>query len=83
MESLFIIEAKDSKVSLEAKKVKDQAKSYAFAIGTPLYVITNGEQIYVYKWTPEEDHLIISVHITELAQKWKIIRNILGAGTSK
>jgi len=78
----FVIEAKEPSVSLDSKKVKNQAKSYAFALGVSLYVITNGEFLHVYKWTPEEEILLLGLHITELALDWETIKNILGADTT-
>jgi len=76
-ESKMIIEVKSPNVSLD-DTVKQQARSYAYALDISKYVITNGRQIIVYERGVERDREILNLTVEEFEQEWNTIKNILG-----
>ena len=73
----MLIEVKSPNVSLN-DSVKQQARSYAFALDIPKYVITNGRQIVVFERGVENDREILNLLVEEFEQEWNTIKNILG-----
>ena len=73
----IIIEVKTPTISLN-DSVKQQARSYAYALDISKYVITNGRQIIVYERGVENDHEILNLDVEEFEQEWNTIKNILG-----
>ena len=73
----ILIEVKSPDVSLN-DAVKQQARSYAFALDIPKYVITNGRQIVVFERGVENDREILNLEVEEFEQEWNTIKNILG-----
>jgi len=73
----MLIEVKSSDVLLN-DAVKQQARSYAFALDIPKYVITNGRQIVVFERGVESDREILNLYVEEFEQEWNTIKNILG-----
>ena len=73
----LIIEAKAAGQSLD-KAVQDQAKSYAFGLGAPYYVITNGKEIKLFKRGIEEDQLLINSPVSHLSKIWAELRGFIG-----
>lgn len=66
---------------VEAKKptepligyVLGQARSYAFALNAPLMILTNGQQLDIYRRGIQEDTLVVSTKINALAAHWPAI----------
>ena len=75
--SKMIIEVKSPNISLD-DTVKQQARSYAFALDISKYVITNGHQIIVFERGVERDREILNLTVEEFEQEWNTIKNILG-----
>jgi len=72
-----VIEAKASSQRLD-QEVKGQARSYAFALNAPAYVITNGARFQIFQRGIQEDDCIVDCSVNALASKWSIIRKTIG-----
>lgn len=75
---LVIIEAKAANRDLDESAVS-QARSYAFAMGTPYYLVTNGRQLRLYKRGVETDERILAVDSTNFAANWEVLEEEIGA----
>lgn len=64
-----VIEAKGPGEGLH-NGVQGQARSYAFGLNAPLYLITNGVKLALYQRGVQEDQLILSCEIERLAEVW-------------
>ncbi len=76
--ALMVVEAKSSE-----KKLTDdafgQARSYAFALSTPYYVVTNGNQIivFLFRGGQVKDNEVMTFTRQELREKWQEFYKIL------
>lgn len=78
--SLLVVEVKKRGESIE---VEGQAIYYAAWTRTPLYVITNGEQIIFYKINSNfSDELILKCGIKDLPEQWDFIYSIFSYANS-
>ena len=73
----IVIEVKGPKTRLDGA-VQAQARSYAFALNAPLYVLTNGQRLQVYKRGVEGDLCIVGCGVDELQERWTEVEEILG-----
>ncbi len=76
---ILVIEAKSPSVSLD-RSVEEQARSYAFVLGAPLYMTTNGRELRIVKRGVEKDKLLIDIPISHLRSQWDAVFRILGSG---
>lgn len=72
----IVIEAKAPSQSLDSQ-VKAQARSYAFALDAPIYVITNGKRMQIFQRGIRDDHCVVNCNINELSRKWEVIQKTL------
>ena len=73
-----IIEAKEPGQSLD-EAVQGQARSYAFALKAPMYLLTNGWELKIYQRGVQNDSCIFDCDVNELSRRWEELNNILGA----
>ena len=66
----LVVEVKEPGVTLD-DAVQEQARSYAFALKAPYYMVTNGKAVWLYRRGVEEDEAIVSCNVNELAQCWQ------------
>jgi hypothetical protein len=52
---LAVIECKEERIPVIAQQVIDQAAEYAFHIGAPYFIVTNGIEMYYYHYNERED----------------------------
>ena len=71
--ALVVIEAKAPCKSLD-ETVRKQARSYAFHLGAPVYIVTNGNQIQIFHIGVIEDRCLISCNTSQLADNWMDIQ---------
>jgi len=67
-----VIEAKAPGQSLNGA-VKAQARSYAYALNVPTYLLTNGHQIAIYRRGVQADQLILDCQISQIGNNWPAI----------
>lgn len=69
--ALVVIEAKEPGRKLTADDA-GQARSYAFELSVPYYVVTNGNEIRLYQYNggPQPDSLLSTFYRTELRSRW-------------
>lgn len=72
-----IIEVKADTESLD-NNVQSQARSYAFALNAPKYVLTNGKQLAVYLRGVQSDSVVVNCSVSELGRHWAIVKQELG-----
>jgi|DewCreStandDraft_4_1066084.scaffolds.fasta_scaffold25261_4 hypothetical protein len=73
----IVIEAKDSTQRLDGP-VQEQARSYAFALGAPMYLMTNGKEIVVYERNIEQDFCKLNLRVDAFSENWKMLELIIG-----
>lgn len=73
----LVIEAKEPNQQLNTL-VQDQARSYAFGLNAPLYLLTNGKEIVVFERKIENDFCLLNVNVKDLYQQWQTVEQILG-----
>jgi hypothetical protein len=66
---VFVIEVKRSSQILDSSVI-EQARSYAFALNTVAYMVTNGKGIRVFERGVPEDKPVMAFKIAELPEKW-------------
>lgn len=76
----IIVEAKEKNQQLN-DAVKQQARSYCFALNAPLYLITNGKEILVYRRGVESDQLICHSSTADLKLKWSHLFDLIGVAS--
>jgi hypothetical protein len=74
-QALMVVEVKapDSPLS---DVVRDQARSYAFHLGAPVYAVTNGLELQIYHLGVIEDSLVLSCRTSELGQHWEAMERV-------
>ncbi len=60
------------------EQVENQARSYAFQLGAPYYILTNGRHLKLYELKIGEDRRLLEANVNELRGKWADIVNLLG-----
>ena len=74
----MVIEAK-ARSKLLDESVVAQARSYAFALNAPIYVLTNGVEIRVYFRNIVNDRLVLGCKVEHLREHWDEIQTLIGA----
>lgn len=78
---LIVIEAKPPTQSLNTD-VQNQARSYAFSMNAPYYIITNGISLSLYKRDVYQDNRLLAIDIKNLQNQWNKVDEILGTKSS-
>lgn len=76
-EPQIILEAKPPTQKLDSY-VQNQARSYAFTLNAPYYLITNGVSLYLYERHVTQDLELLFISIDNLHKHWDEIANIIG-----
>lgn len=74
---LLVIEAKEPNQQLNLA-VKEQARSYSYALKTPYYMLRNGRDIQIFERRIDDDVCVISGHMNDLPSFWQIIEETIG-----
>ncbi len=72
----LVIEAKAPGVRLTDAH-RDQARSYAMGLGAPFYLVTNGQDLKLYKRGVTEDSCVFNCSVVELSTRWQELRACL------
>ena len=67
--ALVVVEAKAPCKTLD-EAAREQARSYAFRLAAPVYILTNGKQIQIFHLGVVEDRCLISCSTSQLAENW-------------
>lgn len=73
---LVIVEAKAPGEPLNGA-VQSQARSYAFALGAPLFLLTNGSRLQIYRRGVQSDQLVVDCTVEELVEQWPAVVDAL------
>ena len=73
-----IIEAKEPGQPLD-ETVQAQARSYAFALKAPMYLLTNGCELRIYRRGIQDDSCVFDCNVNNLSHRWEELNDILGA----
>lgn len=73
---LVIVEAKAPGEPLNGA-VQSQARSYAFALGAPMFLLTNGSRLQIYRRGVQSDQLVVDCTVEELVEQWPAIVDAL------
>ena len=74
-----IIEAKAPDQPLD-NEVQEQARSYAFALGAPVYAITQGKRLQIFRRGIQSDTCIVDCDVGRLGEVWPEIHQEMGVG---
>ena len=75
-----VIEAKAPNQALD-DKVQGQARSYAFVLNAPVYAITNGKRLRIFRRGIQSDACVIDCNVTtDLLEAWDAIEQAMGRG---
>jgi hypothetical protein len=69
---LIIVEAKAPSEPLNGA-VQSQARSYAFALGAPMFLLTNGSRLQIYRRGVQFDQLVVDCTVEELVEQWPAV----------
>jgi hypothetical protein len=72
-----VIEAKSPSQPID-DTVIDQARSYAFGLNAPIYVVTNGKYLRIYQRGILRDICVIDCQVSKLAEVWPIVYQEIG-----
>lgn len=75
---ILVIEAKAPETPLDNRMIK-QTRSYAFALGAPLYLLTNGKELRIFEYGVSGDRCLFSSFVGNLSQNWSALTEILAA----
>lgn len=73
----IVIEAKEPNQQLNGA-VCEQARSYAYGLKVPTYMITNGNRLQIYQRGVVDDQCVVDCTMQELASSWDIIEQAIG-----
>jgi len=74
-----VIEAKAPNQRLD-NEVREQACSYAESLRVPVYTLTNGKRLQVFRRGIEADTRIVDCEVGRLAEVWPLIHQAMGIG---
>lgn len=77
---MIVVEAKAVQQGLDAN-VQEQARSYCFALNVPMYLLTNGREVKLYKRGVGFDELVFHATTSELPAKWGDLYDLIGIST--
>lgn len=72
-----VIEAKEPNQNLDGH-VQAQARSYAYALHAPFYLLTNGRELALYQMSTQTDPCVLQVVVADLGRNWDKLRLIAG-----
>jgi hypothetical protein len=73
----LVIEAKEQSQKLN-NAVQEQARSYAYALNAPYYMLTNGKEIIVFERKVDDDMCLFSLSVNNLPNQWQVIEQAIG-----
>jgi predicted type IV restriction endonuclease len=76
--ALVVVEAKGPGQKLDSA-VQAQVRSYAFGLSAPMYVLTNGQRIQIFRRGIERDDCVLDCEVNELVVRWGEIEEHIGA----
>jgi hypothetical protein len=79
--ALAVIEVSPPDQTLD-ESVQARARSYAFGVGAPVYLITNGKQLQLYRRDVRTDPLLLECNVEEFAACWQHLYDLLGVQPS-
>jgi TolA-binding protein len=79
--ALAVIEVSAPDQELDGS-VQARARSYAFGVSAPVYLITNGKQLQLYRRDVRTDPLLLECKVEEFAACWQHLYDLLGVHTS-
>ncbi len=74
----MVIEAKEKNQPLNTD-AKEQARSYCFALNAPLYMLTNGRQVQLFRRGVDSDMMIFNSDVAKLPDNWSELYRVIGA----
>jgi predicted type IV restriction endonuclease len=81
-DALVVIEVKAPSVPL-TKDVQEQARLYAFHLGAPVYITTNGKEIQIFHRGILKDQCIIACSVEQLVDNWEEIKKAVSKSNVK
>lgn len=69
---IVVIEAKAPGQPLNGA-TQGQARSYAFALGAPMFLLTNGSRLQIYRRGVQSDQLVVNCTVEELVEQWPAV----------
>jgi len=77
-QAVIVIEAKEPGQQLDTT-VQEQARSYAFGLNAPMYVLTNGRQLQVFRRGIQHDTCVVDCDVNSMLNSWTMIEQAIGA----
>ncbi len=77
----MVIEAKVPGQELD-DGARAQVRSYAFFLKAPLYILTNGNKIAVYRLGLRSDTCIMQCSTSDLTYQWAKLERVIGANAT-
>jgi hypothetical protein len=77
-QAIIVLEAKEPGQQLDTT-VQDQARSYAFGLNAPIYVLTNGRQLKVFRRGVQNDTCVVDCDVNAMINSWTMIEQVIGA----
>ena len=77
--ALVVIEAKAPTSMESLDKAQAQARSYAFGLNAPTYMITDGERLQIFRRGIRQDTRVVNCAVRDLAASWPAICQAMGA----
>jgi len=75
--AFLVIEAKEPNQQLN-NSVQEQARSYAFALNAPFYMMTNGKEVVIFERKIDSDSRIFALNVKDLPSQWEKIEQVIG-----
>jgi hypothetical protein len=75
--ALVVVEAKAPEKQL-TENVRRQARSYAFHLETPVYIVTNGKELRIFHRGVLKDSCVLSCKTNQLKENWRAIYQVAG-----
>lgn len=73
----IVFEVKEQSRRLD-HEVQEQARSYAYALKAPFYVLTNGREVVIFERNVNDDNRIFRTTSQELETNWSSIEKVIG-----
>jgi len=77
-QALIVVEAKGPGQALDGA-VQAQARSYAFGLNAPTYVLTNGRRLQVFRRGVQSDTCVVDCGVNDLVNTWAEVEYAIGA----
>jgi hypothetical protein len=76
-QALMVVEVKAPDAPVD-DAVREQARSYAFRLGAPVYAVTNGLDLQIYHLGVVKDSLVLACRSSELRENWDTLEKVAG-----